>query len=219
MPVQSKPSTDRRSAPNQERSQKTLELILSAAAELLEDVGFENLSTNAICKRAGLTPPALYRYFPNKYAVLKELGERLMDRQNALLEDQDWRAEDLESTRAHIRRLLTNTIKVTRETPAGVWIMRSLHATPILTDVRLESHRTVARYLSAQVLKAWPDIDEDDTFHRMRLGVEMGYAMIEMVFDDAELDEAKIVDMATDLLTHNLQDLIAPSGFRVANDR
>ena len=219
MPAQSKPSTDRRGAPNQERSQKTLELILSAAAGLLEEVGFESLSTNAICKRAGLTPPALYRYFPNKYAVLKELGERLMNRQNALLEDQDWRSEDLESTRAQIRRLLTNTVKVTRETPAGVWIMRSLHATPILTDVRLESHRTVARYLSAQVLKAWPGIDAGDTFHRMRLGVEMGYAMIEMIFDDAGLDETKILDMATDMLTRNLQDLIAPSTFRVANDR
>ena len=48
---------------------------------MLEEVGFERLSTNMICKRAGLTPPALYRYFPNKYAVLKELGERRFQRE------------------------------------------------------------------------------------------------------------------------------------------
>lgn len=34
------------------------------------------------CERAGLTPPALYRYFPNKYALLSESGQRLMQRQN-----------------------------------------------------------------------------------------------------------------------------------------
>ena len=44
----------------------------------VSDVGIERLSTNLVCERAGLTPPALYRYFPNKYALLSELGQRLM---------------------------------------------------------------------------------------------------------------------------------------------
>ena len=30
------------------------------------EVGIERLSTNLVCERAGLTPPALYRYYPNK---------------------------------------------------------------------------------------------------------------------------------------------------------
>lgn len=219
MSTRLKPATDRRIAPHQKRSQQTLDLILSAASKLLEEVGFESLSTNLICKHAGLTPPALYRYFPNKYAVLKELGERLMKRQNALLEEQTWIAQDLEQTRNSIRTLLTDTIKVTRATPAGIWIMRSLHATPILTNVRLDSHRTVAQYLTDQVTQLWPQIDRTRAFHHMRLGVELGYATIEMVFDETELNERAIVDTATNLLTRNLQDLIAQSGLRMANDR
>ena len=80
------PDTDPRARPVQSRSASTVSLMLDTAAHLLEELGFERLSTNRICAVAGLTPPAIYRYFPNKYAVLKALGERLMASQNAALD-------------------------------------------------------------------------------------------------------------------------------------
>jgi AcrR family transcriptional regulator len=52
--------------PSRATGRSTFEDLLSTAGELLSEVGFEGLSTNLICKRAGMTPPALYRYFPNK---------------------------------------------------------------------------------------------------------------------------------------------------------
>lgn len=75
-----------KSEPKQERAVATAERILSTAEELLAEAGVERLSTNLICERAGFTPPALYRYLPNKYAVGRERGERLMRDQNRLLE-------------------------------------------------------------------------------------------------------------------------------------
>ena len=74
--------------PRQERAKRTYEGILAAAAELLVEVGVERISTNITAERAGITVPALYRYFPNKYAVLNALGAVLMDRQNEVF--QDW---------------------------------------------------------------------------------------------------------------------------------
>ena len=74
--------------PRQERAKRTYEAILVAAAELLVEVGVERISTNLIAERAGITVPALYRYFPNKYAVLNALGAVLMDRQNEVF--QQW---------------------------------------------------------------------------------------------------------------------------------
>lgn len=202
------PEIQRRGAPHQKRSQKTVDLILATAADLLEESGFENLSTNAICRRAGLTPPALYRYFPNKYAVLKELGERLMEQQNRVVFTLDWTVTDLETLQRQMADLLTKTIKVTRDTPAGVWILRALHATPALSDVRLNSHREIASLLSRQVLRQWPAIDPKLAMQSLRLGVELGYAMIEMVFDEPELDEAQLVETTADLLNQNLRRLI-----------
>ncbi|MFH5960663.1 TetR/AcrR family transcriptional regulator, partial [Clostridium perfringens] len=67
------------------RARRTRERLLDVAGVLLGEVGIERISTNLICERAGLTPPALYRYFPNKYAVLEGLGQRLMERQDTVL--------------------------------------------------------------------------------------------------------------------------------------
>ena len=204
-----KPQTTRRSAPNQARSRQTLEQILAAAADLLEEVGFEKLSTNMICKRAGLTPPALYRYFPNKYSVLKELGERLMAEQNKLFQQPGLEANDLESLEVEIEKLLVETIRVTRQTKAGGWIMRSMHATPVLADVRLESHRQMARQLADQISRRWADLDHDLVFQSARLSVEIGYAVVEMVFDERTIDEAAIMRMTAELLSSNLQRLVS----------
>src|SRR3990167_11376004 len=80
-----KPNLVAKKQPEQQRAAETYEHILEVAAQMLGDVGVERLSTNMICQQAGLTPPALYRYFPNKYALLCELGQRLMQRQNELI--------------------------------------------------------------------------------------------------------------------------------------
>lgn len=210
MTLATSPQTTRRSAARQKRSRETVELILSAAADLLEEVGFEQLSTNLICKHARLTPPALYRYFPNKYAVLKEMGERLMARQNALLQDWALAAEDLDQLEAQIAGLLEDTIRVTRETQAGGWIMRSLHATPVLSDVRRQSHRMVSQALSEQVLANWPALDPTQVSLANRLGVETGYALVEMVFDEPDLDQTELVQRAASMLGHNIRTLLNP---------
>jgi AcrR family transcriptional regulator len=208
MSVTVKPPISKRAAPNQSRSQKTVEQILTAASDLLEEVGFERLSTNLICKRAGLTPPALYRYFPNKYAVLKALGERLMERQNALLVDWGHDAIDPDKLIDEIEVFLKQTIAVTRDMKAGEWIMRSMHASPVLADVRLDSHRRVTRQLSERLLRFSPELDPQTVYERMRLGVELGYALVEMVFDEAQIDEAMAVRNAASMLAHNMLDIL-----------
>lgn len=69
-------------APQQHRAKVTIENILQSTGELLEEQNFDNLSTSQICERAGLTPPALYRYFPNKYAIVMEMGQRILIEQH-----------------------------------------------------------------------------------------------------------------------------------------
>jgi AcrR family transcriptional regulator len=58
--------------PRQARGHDTYKIVLTTAGNMLAEVGFEQLTTNRICEQTGITPPALYRYFPDKYAVLKD---------------------------------------------------------------------------------------------------------------------------------------------------
>jgi len=202
------PNTDKRAYPRQIRSNKTVDRILKAASEMLMEVGFEKLSTNVICKRAGLTPPALYRYFPNKYAVLKELGGRLMEIQNKALEE--WLLDDINEDNLEIkmRELLEITMEVTREDPASAWIMRSLHASPYLSEVRLNSHRLVSNALTARFLQIWPEAPREHIYSQIRLSVEISYSVVEMLFDDNELDPQTVMRSTAKILTTNITDVL-----------
>lgn len=57
-----------RKRPRQERSRRTVEAILDAAARVFETVGPNAATTNAIAERAGVSVGSLYQYFPNKLA-------------------------------------------------------------------------------------------------------------------------------------------------------
>ncbi|WP_109356340.1 TetR/AcrR family transcriptional regulator [Sphingorhabdus sp. EL138] len=186
-----------RRKPRQKRSEGTIDRILDATAELLEELGFDKLNTNLICERAGLTPPALYRYFPNKYSVLKQLGERLMRVQNEAL------YEALEEsgpapTVQQIADQLRGQYEVTIAQKGASWIMRALHATPQLVDVRRSSHeKMVERFIAIQMVQG-QDQDRDKMERRSQIIVETGYAIVEMLVDNAVLDtEATIFDTAT----------------------
>ena len=107
--------------PSQDRAKNTFEEILSITGDLLVEVGFERLSTNLICKRAGITPPALYRYFPNKYAILKELGDRLMKVQDDVVikwvDSGGLDTGSLEEEIASNRRMMAGVLDVTKDFP------------------------------------------------------------------------------------------------------
>lgn len=179
----------KRSRPKQDRAQATYERLLDVAGMLLAEVGIDRISTNMICARAGLTPPALYRYFSNKYAVLEALGRRLMARQNVVLEQWIARHVDggVDALRGGIEELLRETAAVTQAEPGAVWILRALHASPQLVHIRLESHRHVTDKLVAAYVRHLPEIDRDILWQRLRLSVELGFAADEMLQEEERI--------------------------------
>jgi AcrR family transcriptional regulator len=176
----------------------TLELILEVTANLLAEVGIERLSTNLICERAGLTPPALYRYFPNKYAVLRELGDRLMTRMNEavlawLRTDQPLGPLDPHEVSAKSLVQIQETINaIALDYPASAWILRAMRAVPALREVRLESHRFVAARAFDDLRARYPKASDEALRLATRLATEVMYIATEMVIDDPLLDEALV---------------------------
>ena len=201
---------DRKRDPTQTRALETCERILDAAAHLLGEVGIERLSTNLICERAGLSPPALYRYYPNKYAVLAELGVRLMMGQNELLEN--WATPATMKLPAakfedRIRRLFLDTLEMTRQATAGEWITRALRAVPSLAPVRLESHAHVTGLLVAAFAMAHPAVPQDRVRLVSRLAVEVMYSAHELMFDDPGLDPEEVGRVMSHMVTAQVMQL------------
>jgi AcrR family transcriptional regulator len=195
--------------PAQSRAAETYEHLLEVTAQVLAEVGFELLTTNLVCERAKLSPPALYRYFPNKYALLHELGLRLMQKQNALLPQ--WltpktfgSAKKLEDA---LTGLLLETYQVTCETTGGIWIMRALRAIPMLQDVRLESAGVVAAQATARLAEAFPNAPATDLDLISRVADSMAYAALEMLFDDPSLDATAVMRLVAASMASHLARL------------
>jgi AcrR family transcriptional regulator len=201
-----KPSLAVKKLPAQQRATETYELILDVAAKMLTDVGIERLSTNMVCEQAGLTPPALYRYFPNKYALLSELAQRLMQRQNELIPK--WitpqvltgSVTELEQALAG---LLLDTYKVTKQTPGGVWILRALRAVPTLQKVRLDSHNLVTDAQGQMLIEVFPKVPAKDLLLVGRIAVDMIYAGVELLFD-ASLNARDVANVIAAMVASHL---------------
>ncbi|MFD3334137.1 TetR family transcriptional regulator [Streptomyces sp. NPDC058700] len=68
-----------RRAPVQQRSAERLARILDACAALLDETGYERLSTRAVAGRAGVPIGSVYRFFGNKRAMVAALAHRNLD--------------------------------------------------------------------------------------------------------------------------------------------
>ncbi|MGW5421073.1 TetR/AcrR family transcriptional regulator [Streptomyces sp. NPDC003943] len=77
--LSSVPGPALRRAPVQQRSAARLARILDACAELLDETGYEQLSTRAVAARAGVPIGSVYRFFGNKRAMTAALAHRNLD--------------------------------------------------------------------------------------------------------------------------------------------
>ncbi|MEX0169338.1 TetR family transcriptional regulator [Streptomyces sp. LMG1-1-1.1] len=68
-----------RRTPVQQRSAERLARILDACAALLDETGYEQLSTRAVAVRAGVPIGSVYRFFGNKRAMVAALAHRNLD--------------------------------------------------------------------------------------------------------------------------------------------
>lgn len=97
--------------PQQARAKATVEAIVTAAAQILVEQGYDQASTNHIASRAGVSIGSLYEYFPGKEAIFAQLRRREGDRlyQQLIAEPRPT------APRAVIRHLVTTRINFSRD--------------------------------------------------------------------------------------------------------
>ncbi|WP_242091155.1 TetR/AcrR family transcriptional regulator [Curtobacterium sp. DN_7.5] len=88
-----------RNEPVQARSSARLAGLLDAAAAVIDEIGFERLTTAMVAERAGASIGTVYRYFPDRIAVVEALAIRCTQRLAARFVEAldasgaaDWRA-------------------------------------------------------------------------------------------------------------------------------
>ena len=174
-------STPRRTVPSQSRAKQTVELLLDTAAGLLADEGVGAFNTNRLAEEAGVTVPTVYRYFPNKLAVIEALAERLVADWNDWFDDSrladrrnDWRVVWRDYVDAFVAGI--------DAAPAGPAIRRAIHSMPELRALEDRDTRHLAERLARALRRREPGLASRDVRDAAELLLTTAIAAIDRAF-------------------------------------
>jgi AcrR family transcriptional regulator len=74
-----------RTEPVQERSSARIDALLDAAAGVVDEIGFDRLTTAMVAERAEASIGTVYRYFPDRIVLLQALRDRALNRYRQLV--------------------------------------------------------------------------------------------------------------------------------------
>ncbi|MFB6560914.1 MULTISPECIES: TetR/AcrR family transcriptional regulator [unclassified Streptomyces] len=174
------PAHSLRRAPIQQRSADRLARILDACAELLDETGYENLSTRAVAQRAGVPIGSVYRFFGNKRAMAIALAHRNLDRYVDGIAD---RLTDLPAThwRPVVDAVLDEYLAMKRSVPGFALVDFGVPAPPAEGPEADPNHQVAARL--TELLSAHLALTPDATLERAVLvAVEATDALIQLAF-------------------------------------
>lgn len=126
------PELKQRKAPAQKRAEQTVSHILDTSVKLLEEVGFDGFNTNLLAERADLRIGTIYRYFPNKFAILTALVQRWIDQLEETLGLFGGLADTERDWRDVIMGMIEAYLSMIREKAGFIAIRRAMQATPEL---------------------------------------------------------------------------------------
>jgi AcrR family transcriptional regulator len=183
-----------RRVPVQGRSLARVHRMLDACAELVDEVGYDGLTTTLLAERAGVAIGSVYQFFPDKRAVVQALTirnlEAYVDRLSSRIADGGlakwWDAVDA---------AIDEYINMHRGVPG----FRSLHFGDVVDRNLLDDERDNTAVIVSQLGDLLVSGFGVTDGHRLRfallIAVEMGDALIKLAFRrDPTGDESILVE-------------------------
>lgn len=140
------PDLTRRASPQQARSQATLERLLTVSAELLEEVGVTGFNTNLLAQRAGIGVRAIYRYFPNKWAILVAMAGRVGELERSWIGD--LKHQPTADLLTHIDRAIDGYFEAAQRHRGYVALRAASQTSPELREVDERNSRVLQEDLA-----------------------------------------------------------------------
>ncbi|MGN9757177.1 TetR family transcriptional regulator [Streptomyces sp. SD31] len=198
-----------RRAPVQRRSAERLTRILDACADLLDEVGYDDLSTRAVAQRAGVPIGSVYRFFGNKRQMADALAQRNLERYTARVAERLKGAGD-GGWRAAMDAVLDEYLAMKRTAP-GFSLVDFGNQIPVGT--RGEPNHRVADRLT-DLLSGFLDREPDEDLRRVFLiAVETADTLVHLAFRVAPEGDERIIEEAREMLRAYLARVLdAPPG-------
>lgn len=200
--------------PSQQRAHATVEVILEAAARILErDGSWHGFSTNRIAREAGVSIGSLYEYFEGKDAIVKALCERHVARVKALMDlaFDELRGASIEHAVAHV---LDGLFLLHDARPD---LQRTLHLEfprQFGLDPLIESDRYIEAKLVDWLAERWPGVARSELSARAFVAIRAGRTVTIHAFAEGLPAErkAQVRAVIIETITRLLASPRAPSG-------
>jgi AcrR family transcriptional regulator len=189
-------ATSLRRAPVQRRSAERLTRILDACADLLDEVGYDALSTRAVAQRAGVPIGSVYRFFGNKKQMADALAQRNLERYAERVTERlkgarpgDWRAA--------MDAVLDEYLAMKRTAP-GFSLVDFGNQIPV--GARAEPNHRVADRLT-DLLSGYLGREPDEDLRRTFLiAVETADTLVHLAFRMDPAGDEKVIGETRELL-------------------
>lgn len=184
-----------RNEPVQARSTARLATLLDSAAAVIDEIGYERLTTAMVAERAGASIGTVYRYFPDRIAVLQALGARNTER--LLAEIAPALVADRHGSAAEVMLgVLDAMIGLFRSEPGyrSIRVGDVIDLLPPATDVT--AHAAVADVIADAVIAGYGVVDSAESRRVVGTALEVADALVARAFARAPQGDAALLDEA-----------------------
>jgi AcrR family transcriptional regulator len=170
--------------------------MLDACAEIVDEIGYEGLTTTLLAERAGVAIGSVYQFFPDKRAVVQALTQRSLEAYLQRLAER-FTAAELTDWWDGVDAAIEEYIHMHRTVPG----FRTLHFGDVvdghLLDDEQDNNAVIAAQLADVLVAQFTVVDTTRLRFALAIAVEAADALIKFAFrrdpmgDEAVFTEAK----------------------------
>lgn len=190
-----------------------MQRILKVSAELLEEVGIDGFNTNLLAERADLGTRAIYRYFPNKFAILVAMAQDLRATERAWIgnlrepaSDGDWRGA--------VTRAIDGHFEAASRQPGYAALRAAAFAIPELRESDDLENRELAQDLAAGLTTLGVTLDPGRMRALCKTIMESSNRMLDIALQSPRDEAAQLVRELKLMITSLLENYIPPKPVR-----
>ncbi|ROT33979.1 TetR/AcrR family transcriptional regulator [Micromonospora sp. HM5-17] len=177
--------------------------MLDACAEIVDEVGYEGLTTTLLAERAGVAIGSVYQFFPDKRAIVQALTLRNMEAYLERLAERFSRG-DLTHWWDGVDAAIDEYVTMHREVPG----FRTLHFGDVvdvhLLDENRDNNGVIAEQLARVLVEQFGTTDAPRLRFALEIAVEAADALIKLAFRRAPEGDEEVLAEATALIREYL---------------
>jgi AcrR family transcriptional regulator len=175
----------------QKRAQQRRNLILGVTAELLEEVGQDDLTTILVAKRAGVSVGTLYHYFPNKYAIMYALAEQWVGEMDVALQALEIEPVESYSVKRFVESSVERMLAVYTNQQGLLPLVQAMYGVPELKELDLVHDELIITSM-ARMFKRMDISSKGNELARLgRTYLELSHALIIVAVNQNKTDAEK----------------------------